>query len=252
MSFRLRKLRRIAQQEGSVGALRFLSHDLYYRFIHLLAFPLQRRRTGAPGRDLLAEFAKMMVQRGAADVLEIGARAVSDRTSRDLFPPPLRYTGFDLHAGPNVDVVGDAHELTAHLPENAFDGVFSISVFEHLLMPWKVVLEINRVLKPGGIVFVGTHPCWPPHELPWDFWRYQPNAFWALFNASTGFELLATITDTPARILPAGRSLILSGTVKTVCPMSVTVLARKVGPHDPRLSWPVTAADATPTLYPTA
>ncbi len=78
------------------------------------------------------------------------------------------------------------------------------------------------------------------------------NALRFLFNIDTGFELLATATDTPARIFPAERSLILSGTVKTVCPLSVTALARKGGPHDSRLSWPVTAADATRTLNPTA
>ena len=34
-------------------------------------------------------------------------------------------------------------------------------------MPWKVVLELNRVMAEGGLLFTATHHTWPPHELPW-------------------------------------------------------------------------------------
>ena len=50
-----------------------------------------------------------------------------------------------------MDVVGDAHTLSRHYPDAAFDAVMAFSVLEHLLMPWKLVIELNRVLKPGGI-----------------------------------------------------------------------------------------------------
>jgi hypothetical protein len=113
-------------------------------------------------------------------------------------------------------------------------------------------LEINKVLKPGGVVLVHTHPTWPPHELPWDFWRFQENAFWALFNRATGFEIVGTVLSTPARIFPIQRASHLLGTTKTIAPLGVTALARKIGQSDPRLSWPLTAADITPTCYPTA
>ena len=51
-------------------------------------------------------------------------------------------------------------------------------------MPWKAILEINAVLAEGGLLFVATHQSWPPHELPWDFWRYSPAAFQALLTPS--------------------------------------------------------------------
>jgi hypothetical protein len=58
------------------------------------------------------------------------------------------------------------------------------------------------------------------------------------------------ITGTPARLLPASRARYLSGTGKTVCPMGVVALARKIGDRDPRLAWPVRVGDITPTSQP--
>lgn len=34
---------------------------------------------------------------------------------------------------------------------NTFDAVISLDVFEHIADPWKAFMEINRVLKPGGV-----------------------------------------------------------------------------------------------------
>src|SRR5690606_37993196 len=44
----------------------------------------------------------------------------------------------------------------AHLPENTFDVVYSNAVFEHLPSPSHVLCEIERVLRPGGVVYVDT------------------------------------------------------------------------------------------------
>jgi SAM-dependent methyltransferase len=41
--------------------------------------------------------------------------------------------------------------------DNQFDVVFSRCAFEHLLNPAAVVSEIRRVLKPGGVMFIGLH-----------------------------------------------------------------------------------------------
>ena len=131
-------------------------------------------------------------------MLELGARGTK-------VDPRLhgyrRYVGMDVHPGPNVDAVGDAHRLS-RIVEGPFDAVYSISTFEHLAMPWQVVLEINRVLRVGGLVFTATHHTWPPHELPWDYWRYSRGAFEALFNAHTGFELVRVEEGLPGIVVP--------------------------------------------------
>jgi hypothetical protein len=77
-------------------------------------------------------------ERGA--VLEIGSRARSAITRSHRIPSQLSYTGMDIPPRPNVDVVGDAHELTRLVAGRKFVAVFSTSLFEHLLMPWKVAL----------------------------------------------------------------------------------------------------------------
>ncbi len=92
-------------------------------------------------------------------MLEIGSRNVSGPVRRDMFPNAVEYVGIDVREGENVDVVGDVHELSKLVPNNHFDIVYSISVFEHLLFPWKAALEINKALKPGGHVMTATHPA---------------------------------------------------------------------------------------------
>jgi hypothetical protein len=122
-------------------------------------------------------------------VLEIGSRARSGNTNRHLVHPDIEYVGLDITAGPNVTVVGDAHHLSRHVT-GEFDAVFSVSVFEHLVMPWMVALEMNKVLKDGGLAYIQSHQTWPLHDEPWDFWRFSGNAWAGLFNSHTGFEVL--------------------------------------------------------------
>lgn len=50
----------------------------------------------------------------------------------------------------------DATDL--QFDNNTFDIVFSISVFEHIPDPKDVAREIARVLKPGGVSYIVTHP----------------------------------------------------------------------------------------------
>jgi SAM-dependent methyltransferase len=249
MNFRAKKVLKIIQEQGPRRGASFLLRDIYYRIVHRMAFPTWRQKTAGVAPKEFDDFLLGVTGPGSS-VLEIGSRGVSDTTARGFFNSTTRYVGMDIMAGPNVDIVGDAHELSHLFPKESFDGVFSRSVFEHLLMPWKVVLEINAVLKPGGLVYVLTHPTWPAHELPWDFWRFQPNSFWALFNRATGFELVSCTTFEPARLIPASTAIHLGGTVKTECPMGVVALARKIGPCDERLAWPVRVSEITSTMYP--
>jgi SAM-dependent methyltransferase len=121
-------------------------------------------------------------------VLEIGSRARSGNSFRDRFGAHVRYIGADITAGENVDVVVDAHHL-ADAIGGPVDYVFSVSTFEHFLMPWKVVLEINKVLRLGGKVLSHSHQSWPSHEEPWDYFRFSREAWGGLFNRHTGFRI---------------------------------------------------------------
>jgi hypothetical protein len=184
----------------------------------------------------------------AGEVLEIGSRARSAITRRENIPSHLTYVGLDVMAGPNVDVVGDAHDLAAQLGRGRFVAAFSFSVFEHLAMPWKVALELNHVLKPGGLVFTSTHQTWPLHEEPWDFWRFSQYSWRTLFNAATGFEVLQAACGEAARI-HAFRTTVVTRRMH-LCPayLGSAALTRKIG--ETALQWPVNVDVAAHGSYP--
>src|SRR5436190_3112289 len=91
-----------------------------------------------PSGAVFYRFLEELKAMPAPRVLEIGSRARSGNTYLDFLPDGVDYVGVDVKEGPNVDVVADAHDLRAALGDERFDAVFSISVFEHLAMPWKV------------------------------------------------------------------------------------------------------------------
>lgn len=194
-----------------------------------------------------ASFHQAVAEAGTGRMLDIGGRARSGR-DRSQDYPCLDVTVLDIVEGDNVDVVGDAHELSKLFPADHFDFVMSVSVFEHLLIPWKVAIEINKVLKPGGLVFLHTHQSIGMHDLPWDFWRYSSDCWPALFGPPTGFELVhASMTD-PTFLFPLRWRREKEGLEASAGYEGSTMLARKVGPS--RVSWDVSIAELTQTSYP--
>jgi hypothetical protein len=130
-------------------------------------------------------------------VLEIGSRNVTGANLRSCFSN-ADYVGFDFYAGENVDVVGDAHKLSTYFSgEEKFDLIFSSAVFEHLHMPWVVAVEIQKLLKVGGYVFVETHFSFSSHERPWNFFQFSDMGLRALFNDALGFDLVESGMSNP-------------------------------------------------------
>lgn len=154
-----------------------------------------------PGTSL-AQFAAR-VNEECRSVLEIGSRIVSPGSvsKRSLFGPHVKYTGFDIYSDANTDVVGDAHRLSTYFaPDEKFDAVFSLAVFEHLAMPWLAALEVSKVLKIGGLAYHLVPFSWPLHETPWDFWRCSHEGLRMLFSPALGFEVLDLGLTAPCRI----------------------------------------------------
>jgi hypothetical protein len=189
------------------------------------------RPTGdAEFHENFSGFVQTVVTRGAR-VLEVGARARSGDTSRERFPPPARYVGLDISPGPNVDVVGDAHHLSRFVT-GKFDAAFSISTFEHLLMPWKVVLELNKVLNEDALVYTHSHQTYPLHDSPWDFWRFSQDSWHGLYNRHTGFEVIKVMQAEPAFLSPMFMPAKWSGMDRGLCYLGSSCIARKIGLPD--------------------
>ena len=151
-------------------------------------------------------------------------------------------------AGPNVDVVGDAHELSSVFPGQRFDAVFATSVLEHLLMPWKFAVELNRVMNPGALGLFTTHQCWPIHDQPWDFWRFSDQAWNGLLNAATGFEIIEARMGEPAFVVAQRCHPVTDFAPVPAGFLASNVLFRKVA--ETTLSWPVRVSDIVATSYP--
>jgi SAM-dependent methyltransferase len=215
--------------------------------INLLSLPLVRRAGDDPYHQVFRLFLDEAGRHGGRAALELGARK---STLRQLAPASMTYVGFDIRPGPHVDVVGDIHELSRHFAPETFDFVCAVSTFEHLAMPWKAVLEINQVMRPGGLLFVSTHPAWPPHELPWDFWRFSAEAFRVLLGPPTGFELLRCAEGIPGVILSLSTDAPTRGMHRSGVHLNVAALARKIGPAHPGLAWDVRVPDVLATSYP--
>jgi SAM-dependent methyltransferase len=245
----LEKVRQLYRERGIAGVLRGVERRALLRAVELLKRPLHRGATPDPSHAVFERFVERVNALQRPRVLEIGARARSGNVHSHHFPD-ADYVGFDVVPGPNVQVVGDAHELSAHFPAGSFDAVFAVSVFEHLAMPWKVVLELNRVLRPGGLACVFTHPTYPPHDRPWDFWRYAPEAFDVLFAPPTGFELVDCAEGLPCAIVPLASAPALVGLWREPAFLAVAALARKIGAPDARLRWDVPLAAVLSTRYP--
>jgi SAM-dependent methyltransferase len=198
---------------------------------------------------LLLEKLRTLLSAGAAprQLLDVGGRDRS-RVDRRGDYPGHTVTVIDIAAGGNVDVVGDAHCLSDYFAPDQFDAVVSTSVFEHLAMPWKAVIEINRVLKPGGLVLLHTHQTLGMHDLPWDFWRFSDTAWDALFNPKTGFEIIDRALDGDCFVLPHVYRRNKRDAERSVGFEGSTVLARKIGAAS--VDWPVRLGDILSTSYP--
>ncbi len=94
-------------------------------------------------------------------------------TGVDLAPKMMRRLLDTLPAGaarPPL-VVGDAADLP--LASGAFDAALSVHVF-HLLAEWrKSLIEVKRILRPGGLFLTGHdwRPDDSPSELIFKHWR---------------------------------------------------------------------------------
>jgi SAM-dependent methyltransferase len=224
---------------------------LYSRTLAILHLPLVNRGVADPYHAVLGEFLSLGRTIPSPSVLEIGSRNVTGVTHRDLFPQCQEYVGFDILPGEAVDIVGDIHRLSDYCQNEHFDLVYGISVFEHLLFPWKAVLEINKVMKIGGYLHVSTHPVWPEHEMPWDFWRFPKNGFHALFNKYTGFEIVSLTEGLPCKAYSLVADVPTRGLWRRTMNQGVALIARKTsGYRSDLLRWDIEVSEVVHTMYP--
>lgn len=92
-------------------------------------------------------------------VLEVGSLDVNGN-NRYLFEN-CEYTGVDVIAGKNVDIVCIAHEFNAQ--PCSFDVVFSTNALEHDMYYPLTLRKMVELLKPCGLMFFSVAHLWREH-----------------------------------------------------------------------------------------
>jgi len=64
-------------------------------------------------------------------------------------------------------------------------------------MPWIVAVEIAKLLKVRGFVFVETHFSFSSHERPWMFFQFSDMGLKILFSEALGFECIDSGMSNP-------------------------------------------------------
>jgi hypothetical protein len=198
---------------------------------------------------LTHRFIKMFQESKAKTLLDIGGRARSGiLRAHKYVPHDTNIDILDIHPGDGVTFVCDVHEMSSVIRQGRYDAILSISVFEHLIMPWKVAVEMNRVLKLGGIALVHTHQTLGMHDMPWDYYRFSDEAWKGIFNHATGFEILGTELDDLLFIVPFEWAPRHSDAEKSAGFENSSVLVRKIS--EATIDWPLSAQQVTSDMYP--
>ncbi|AGB42131.1 methyltransferase family protein [Halobacteroides halobius DSM 5150] len=75
----------------------------------------------------------------------------------------------EAEADYTVDICQNSEEL---IDDNYFDYILCTEVLEHTLNPFSAIKEINRILKPGGLVFITVPFNFRIHGPLPDCWRF--------------------------------------------------------------------------------
>jgi SAM-dependent methyltransferase len=119
-------------------------------------------------------------------IVEIGSQNVNGGL-RDIFQTPhTNFVGVDFVAGPGVDIVLD-EPYKIPIISDSVDVVLCSSVLEHSELFWVSFLEIVRIIKPGGLIYINVPSNGNFHRFPVDCWRFYPDSgkaleTWAKYN----------------------------------------------------------------------
>lgn len=125
-------------------------------------------------------------------VLDVGSKNVfkpeEEGSYRGLFSKPgWNYVGLDLSSGRNVDVVcQSAYDWGLN---KQFDVIVSGQCLEHVEDTKAWVQELNKNLKPGGLVCIIAPWQWCEHRDPVDCWRILPDGMRFLLEKVAGLKV---------------------------------------------------------------
>ncbi|MDD5723235.1 MAG: methyltransferase domain-containing protein [Syntrophales bacterium] len=127
-------------------------------------------------------------------ILDLGSLDVNGSYREYFDVSPWTYHGVDMTRGKNVDIVlNDPYDWET-VRSNSVDVLISGQAFEHIEFFWITMLEIERVLRPGGLCCIIAPSGGSEHRFPVDCWRFYPDGFAAL-GRFAGLEVVEACTQ---------------------------------------------------------
>ena len=126
----------------------------------------------ASGRAFFERYAS---DPAACTIVEIGSMDVGNGSLRQIAPAGCRYIGVDCAPGPGVDIAS-SDPYRVPLPNGCADAVVSSSCFEHAEFFWVLFLEMCRLVRPEGYLYINSPSNGPYHAHPVDCWRFREDA----------------------------------------------------------------------------
>jgi SAM-dependent methyltransferase/uncharacterized protein YbaR (Trm112 family) len=138
------------------------------------------------GRNLKAKqnfqrLAGMLLERSPRPVvLVVGGSILGQGIEALVSRPGIELVETDVTFGPRTKLVCDAHDLP--FDDNVFDGVVIQAVLQYVPDPARCVREIERVLKPRGLVYAETAFMQQVVHGRYDFTRFTHLGIRRLFR----------------------------------------------------------------------
>jgi SAM-dependent methyltransferase len=143
-------------------------------------------------RNRLLQAIQQLAPKLSGNLLDFGC---GQKPYKNLFHVD-QYLGIDFenpghsHQNEAIDVFYDGQ--TIPFADQHFDSIFTSEVFEHVFNLPDILKELNRVLKPGGLMLVTCPFSFCEHEIPNDFARYTSFGLTSLLSRN-GFEIVEYI-----------------------------------------------------------
>jgi SAM-dependent methyltransferase len=111
-----------------------------------------------------------------------------------FFPETIAIETLDINPTSGCTYIGDICGHNDCLADKAYDYVVCTEVLEHTLQPFHAVQEIQRLLKPGGLLFLTSPFNFRIHGPLPDCWRFTEHGLRALLQDFAILELEAVET----------------------------------------------------------